>query len=704
LIASAQWILAPTDQDGENPRPDLRPHVVNNSWASEAANNFYISYTAAWRAAGIFPVFAAGNSGHTQCSTAAAPANYTDVFAVGASNFNDTIASFSSIGPGREGVLKPDLMAPGMFIRSTVANTQVLYAQLQGTSMAAPHVAGAVALLWSANPLLIGDYEATYDLLTSTALPRTDAAFDNDRYDNCRANDVPNNVYGYGRLDTYDAVAAATVDVPWLELPASMSELQPGASTTVSLTLNTQYVDGPDTYQARVLVGTGDLSQTPLIVPMTLTVEETDAQATVVGKVYDRSTGVPLSGKLLIDDRPVETMVESGTFTVTLPTRVEPYTFRTSILGYAAQSESLTLTTGMTHTLEFSLTASIPRLKVFTLTEAIAMDGTEPQPIEVPPEISAAALEPISVTLGFTDTSQSSYVVYNEGQEPLNYTARVPPEHFGVWRSDVPANGVEQRWFTPPPDATVLELTDDGTSEALPLGFKFSFDRQRFDQIYVGANGLLTFQNFTSQYFAASCLPVPETLGPAIVPFRVDLDPSQGGVVWAAQIDEGFVVSFEDVPLHSDPSDSDAPTYSFQTMLARDGSIVFMYEDLAALPSELSVGIQYQYLNQSVQSIGCGNETPITSALTLEMRPQPVAQIWIDTELTSSGTLLPGWGAVVRIDIDWVAPFGSQPYRSGVLFESNDPWYPLVRLPVQLATEPAPHSLFLPVVLEGSGP
>jgi subtilisin family serine protease len=702
LIASAQWILAPTDQEGKNPRPDLRPHVVNNSWASESTNDFYISYTAAWRAAGIFPVFAAGNSGHAECSTAAAPGNYTDVFAVGASNTSDTIASFSSIGPGREETLKPDLVAPGIFIRSTVANTQVLYAQLQGTSMAAPHVSGAVALLWSANPLLIGDYEATYELLTSTALPRTDTAFDNDRYDNCRANDVPNNVYGHGRLDTYAAVAAATVDVPWLELPILVPELQPGASTTVDLTLDTQYVDGPDTYRARVLVGTGDLSQTPLIVPITLTVEETDAQATVVGEVYDLLTGIPLAGKLFIDDRLMVPVVESGTFTVTLPTRAAPYTFRPSIPGYASQSEPVTLTAGMTHTLEFSLTASIPRLKVFPLTDAILMNGVEPQPLDVPPEISSATLEPISVTLAFSDTSQTSYVVYNEGQEPLNYTAHVPPEHFGVWRSDRPADSVEQRWFTRPPDATVLALADDGTSEALPLGFELALNGQRFDQIYVGANGLLTFQNFASQYFVASCLPVPETIGPAIVPFRADLDPSQGGVVWAAQIDDSFVVSFEDVPLHSKPPDPDAPTYSFQVVLARDGSMLFTYKDLAALPRELSVGIQHT--NKSIQSIGCGETSPIMSDLTLDMRPQPGAQRWIDIGLTSSGTLLPGWGAVVRIDIDWVPPFRAQPYRSGVLFESNDPWYPSVRLPVYMTTEPAPHSLFLPLAVQGSGP
>jgi subtilisin family serine protease len=702
LIAAAQWILAPTDAEGDNPRPELRPHVVNNSWASDPVNQFYISYTTAWRAAGIFPVFAAGNSGHAECSTAAAPGNYADVVAVGATGSSDGIASFSSIGPSDDGTLKPDLMAPGTSIRSTIANNQVLYGQLRGTSMAAPHVAGAVALLWSANPLLIGDYDATYDLLTSTALPRTDDAFDTDAYDECRANSVPNNVYGYGRLDTYAAVAAATVNVPWLELPAAVPPLQPGASTTVELTLDAQYVAGPGTYRARVLVGTGNLNQSPLIVPITLTVEDTDAKATVSGTVRDSATGLPLPGSLFVDDRLSVAVAESGTFTVTLPTRAEPYTFRTNILGYAPESQSLTLTTGLSYTLAFSLMANIPRLEVFPLTDAIRLQGNGPQPIDVPPEVSAAALEPISTTLAFNTTDSSSYVVYNDGQQPLNYTLRVPTERFGVWRSDAPADAVEPRWFARPLDATALTLEDDGTSEVLPLGFEFPFNGRGYSQIYVGANGLLTFQNFTSQYFIGGCLPLPETIGPALVPFRADLDPSQGGEVWTAQMADGFVVSFEDVPLHSKPVDPDAPRFSFQAILARDGNILFNYGPLAALPETLSVGIQLN--SASVQSLGCGENTSLKDDLTLELRSQPSPQNWISTALSDTATLPPGWGAVARVDVDWMPPFGEQPYRSAVLFESNDPWYPSVRLPVHMTSTSAPHRVLLPIAAKGSGP
>jgi hypothetical protein len=470
----------------------------------------------------------------------------------------------------------------------------------------------------------------------------------------------------------------------------------------VALTLDAQYVDGPGTYQARVLVGTGDLSQSPLIVPITLTVDDTDAKATVTGIVRDNETDMPLPGSLFVDERRLVTVRENGTFTVTLPLNPDPYTFRTNILGYAQQSQSLTLTSGMTYTLAFSLAANIPRLELFPLTDTILLQGNAPQPLDIPPEVSATTLSPITTTLASTESREYAYVVYNDGEQPLDYRVRVPPERFGVWRSDAPGDSVAPRWLARPLDAIELPLKDDGTSEALDIGFAFPFAGQRFEKLYVGGNGLLTFQNFSSRYFVSGCIPVPETKGPAIVPFRTDLDPSQGGEVWAAQMVDGFIVSFEDVPLHSKPFDPAAPTFSFQVMLARDGNIVFNYGALSDIPDSLSVGIQSSF--QAVQHIGCGTETPVGSDLTLELRSQPNTQRWISTALSTTATLPPGWGAVARVDVEWIPQHSEQVYRGAVVFESTDPWFPVVRIPVQLVNEPAPHNIFLPSVVWRSGP
>ena len=64
LLMSGQWVLAPTDLQGNNPRADLRPNIVNNSWGnSDGSNLFYQATVQAWVASGIFPAFSNGNSG-----------------------------------------------------------------------------------------------------------------------------------------------------------------------------------------------------------------------------------------------------------------------------------------------------------------------------------------------------------------------------------------------------------------------------------------------------------------------------------------------------------------------------------------------------------------------------------------------------------------------------------------------------------------
>ena len=160
-------MLAPTDLSGENSQPDLRPQVVSNSWGGGVGNTWYQWVVQAWRASGIFPVFSIGNSG-SACYSASSPGDYPESFGVGATDSNDTIAYFSSRGPSWDGRIKPDVSAPGYNIRSSVPGNG--YDWYSGTSMAAPHVAGTVALLWSAAPALIGDLQQTADLLNNNTL------------------------------------------------------------------------------------------------------------------------------------------------------------------------------------------------------------------------------------------------------------------------------------------------------------------------------------------------------------------------------------------------------------------------------------------------------------------------------------------------------------------------------------------------------
>jgi subtilisin family serine protease len=126
------------------------------------------------------------------------------VFSVGAIDQDGKIAGFSSRGPvtvDGSGRTKPDIVAPGVDIYSSLPGST--YGANSGTSMAGPHVAGVVALLWSANPSLIGDIGRTEQILTETARP-----YDGER-DPCSDGSVPNDTAGYGIVDAYAAVQAA---------------------------------------------------------------------------------------------------------------------------------------------------------------------------------------------------------------------------------------------------------------------------------------------------------------------------------------------------------------------------------------------------------------------------------------------------------------------------------------------------------------
>lgn len=198
LLSSGQFMLRPTRRNGTDPRDDLRPHIVNNSWGGGGGDPFFRDMVKAWIAAGIFPVFSNGNGGPA-CGTAGSPGDYPESVGVGATSSTDTIASFSSRGPSSFGVVKPDLSAPGVSVRSSVPGSG--YASYSGTSMAAPHVAGAIALLWSAAPALARDVAATEQLLRGTAVSLADTT--------CGGTASDNNVFGDGRLDVLAAVQAA---------------------------------------------------------------------------------------------------------------------------------------------------------------------------------------------------------------------------------------------------------------------------------------------------------------------------------------------------------------------------------------------------------------------------------------------------------------------------------------------------------------
>lgn len=214
-IECMEFFLAPYPVGGTTAQgdPSKAPHITVNSWGCSVGEgcttpNILLTAVTNTRAAGILMEVSAGNSG-SACSTISAPPTFYDPsFTVGALNTGaDTVASFSSRGPvtaDGSGRVKPDLMAPGTSTRSSYRTSDTTYSSLSGTSMAGPHVAGGAALLLSAFPSLMGNVTAIESRLTSSAKPITLSST------TCgsAAGAVPNNVYGYGRLDMGCAIPA----------------------------------------------------------------------------------------------------------------------------------------------------------------------------------------------------------------------------------------------------------------------------------------------------------------------------------------------------------------------------------------------------------------------------------------------------------------------------------------------------------------
>jgi subtilisin family serine protease len=206
-----QWFIAPTKIDGSDPNPALAPDVINNSWACPPEEgcedpNILKSVVEAVRAAGILSVHSAGNDG-PDCETVRNPATiYPASLSVGAVDDSGLIASFSSRGPvtvdGSQR-LKPNVVAPGVKIRSSLPGST--YGESSGTSMAAPHVAGLAALILSARPSLKGQADVIENLILASAKPLTSGQ----TCGGVPGTQIPNNTYGWGRIDAWEAIRLA---------------------------------------------------------------------------------------------------------------------------------------------------------------------------------------------------------------------------------------------------------------------------------------------------------------------------------------------------------------------------------------------------------------------------------------------------------------------------------------------------------------
>lgn len=314
--AGFEWLLAP----GNNPA--LAPDIVNGSWGGDGAVTEFVADMDALRLAGIIPVFAAGNSGPFP-QTVGFPASYTNTLSVGASDDLDEVAWFSSRGPSFfNDEIKPWVVAPGTRILSSLPGG--IYGYYNGTSMAAPHTSGAIALLLAANPAL-GSQTAVMPILANTAVPISTTH--------------PNMESGWGRLDVYAAVQtqvatgrlAGTVFAGGVPLPHAVFTV----TTAVGEAMVFQSGE-TGAYEAHLLPGNYTVSASffahePYQAAVTVQLNQTTNHAinliplptgAIEGVVVEANSLQPLAGAhLQVQGTPLEVVTDAdGRYTLGLPT------------------------------------------------------------------------------------------------------------------------------------------------------------------------------------------------------------------------------------------------------------------------------------------------------------------------------------------------------------------------------------------------
>ena len=409
-----QWLLDPDGSPATNDAPD----VVNNSWSFSApgCNLDFEPDLQVLRAAGILPVFAAGNGG-PNANTSYSPANNPSAFAVGAINNSSSIYGLSSRGPttcgGSTGVF-PEVVAPGVNINTT--DLGGFYTTASGTSLAAPHVAGGLALLISAFPNL--SVTEQQNALINSAVDRGVTG--------------PDDIYGYGRIDLLAAFN-------WLSSP----------------------VPSTPTYTSVVSTATYTPSNTPVPPIATLTSTNT---STVTSTFTFTPTATATN---TFTDTPVP---PTSTFTKTaIPTS----TFTLTSTNTATATNTFT-NTPVSPTSTFTKTATPPNTITFTPTKTATATNTFTN-TPIPPTSTFTKTATPANTLIFTPTKTAlpTNTFTNTPVQPTN-TPLPPANTFTATATYTFTNTAIPPTYTRTPSKTPVSPTALFTSTTVVTATKTS--------------------------------------------------------------------------------------------------------------------------------------------------------------------------------------------------------------------------------------
>ncbi|MFT5233177.1 MAG: subtilisin family serine protease [Candidatus Krumholzibacteriia bacterium] len=350
-----------TDPDGDPSTSDDVPDVLQNSWGVNSGLGPYLGCDSRWwdaidncEAAGVVLVWAAGNEGpvggtlRSPADRASSPYN---CFSVGSTSNHEpyTVSAFSSQGPSRCGgvyAIKPEITAPGDTVLGAAVGGGYFFSN--GTSMAAPHVAGVVALMRQANPDV--DVVTIKDILMQTAVDLGNAGEDN--------------VYGHGFLNAYDAVLAVMSGVGTVSgvvTDAASNEVITGALVKRTNGENQDLTDDGGNFSLTLYSGQTNFTVSAFSyfdgllnvdIPDGGAINENlaldpEPTAIVTGLVNDPD-GLPLAGAtVLVQDVPIAPVITdaNGAYEVVVPIgQNQSYSLRASAPGFGALAQTVSVT------------------------------------------------------------------------------------------------------------------------------------------------------------------------------------------------------------------------------------------------------------------------------------------------------------------------------------------------------------------------
>ncbi|MCP4582276.1 MAG: S8 family serine peptidase [candidate division Zixibacteria bacterium] len=646
MIASFQFCA---DPDNNPFTTDDVPDAVGNSWGwspffhgvPHCDNTFWTAMDGCENA-GCAVIFAAGNEGDYGGSNVAnslrTPADrattYYNAFAVGAIDGHTSgypIADFSSRGPcdcaSGDMNIKPELVAPGVDVYSSVPGGGY-QGGWNGTSMACPHITGAVAVLRQVNPNLSVDQVKDIMLQSCVDLGTTGE----------------DNWYGHGYLDLYQAVQLAMTDRGYVEgyvrdatynspLPATINVIGESISTTANSSGYYFLTLEPDlTYQLQATY-TGYGSQSGYV---TIHLDDTTSQNFYLDP--------PIIG-------------------------YSPVSYNVSVPPGETTNRDLTISNTGVGTIFYSLSTE-------TYSGLVLDNGQE-----IPIKISSAPLEPLGYKM--TDTDKPGAV--EEPYYPPVILNEGGPDAYGhTWIDSDESGGPSVSWVDISSYGTSVDPGEDGYSGPISVGFSFPFYDNNYSTLYICSNGILTFGSGSGEYTNTN---IPNSSAPNnfIAPFWDDFSPQYGGPVlyYYDSANSRFIVSFIDVPFYDWSGGTGSAT--FQAILYSSGQIDFNYQTLNAGGHNLSentIGIEAVSASDGLQIVY--NASYIHSNMSIRIS----AGSWLSVN-PENGSVPASGTDEVTVTFD-ASELAEGIYTGNINLENNSPNNPHIDIPVTLNVSETP--------------